>query len=919
MWRIFGIVAAVSISMIMLAGGGIYGFIAMDVDNSKREAAKNVVDNLATSLSEQVETLQMSVDGLARLPDVIAALDSGRPEIIKATADKLQSAVPYSLRVRLLLPNVSDVDESESPHMGYGDLDMIRATVTSQPSPVIQGEAGDRHLAVTSAVRNGERVVGVVLASLDADWPKRVLVRNRFKDGLIELSQDRLVLVKLGSVADREDEPVSVPVTNTRWVVNSWIELESSLGDISVLASLFVVPSLLVCLAFFIAYRKLFDFFREDQSSVLKAAKDLIQGKHVGNYPMKLEEMQPIITAMVQFKRVISNEIPIPLGTSNEAADDFFEESIDFDGLEDVKPVAVPKLEKSPVKKPKKSRVEKVEFGYEVQEDIGVSSANDSRPKPVKVESPIQKPERSNIPENSKIPESWDMNADEIAVPDWNLDKETPSVPDSWDMDIGAPLVSEKAGGVPKSAKSKAIGPSSAAAAGIFRGEDISGVVGKDLNEDMVACIGRAFASEAKQLQVKTVVVARDGRLSSPVLAEALISGIVSTGCDVLDLGLVPMPVMCFVAHHTEGRSGLMLTGGDQPGNYNGFKMVLQGQPFSKQQIQALKARIDNGRYDSDEPGSVEQNAVFSNEYIGIIAEDIRVARPMTVVVDSGNGATGSLGPELLRTLGCDVVELNCDIDGQFPAHFPDPSDPSNLEALRNAVTLNRADLGIAFDGDGSRMGLVDSAGRIVWADRQTMLLARDALSGKVGAEIIFDAGCSKHLSELIKKRGGQPVLWNSGRVALQTHLRETGAAMAADMDGHFLFRDRWFGFADALYAAARTVAILSNDARPSAEVFDQLPSSPCTPEIRVPMAEAEISGFINQVVRQAKFNNVYSIKPEGMRVEFPDGWGLIKASSRSALLLLRFEADSEEAMLRIQSEFKALMLKIKPNLTLPF
>lgn len=876
MGRIFGIIAGISALMIMLVGSGTYWFSAADAKNAKREAVDAIVNNLSTSLSMQMDTLQKSVDGLAQAPEVIAALSSGNPEIIKATAAKLQTTIPHNLRLRLLLPTVNDLDESQMPHMGFGDLEMMRATLTGKPSPVIQGDADDRHLAVTSAVSDGQRVVGVVLASINPDLPKQLVSRTQIANGFIELKQDQVVLASLGKTVDKSADPTSIPVANTRWKIETWVAVGASLGDMGLLGAIIGIPALMGCLAFFIGYRKLTDFFRQDQSSILKAAKDMIQGKQVGNYPMQLEEMQPIIAAMAQFKRVISQGNQTYSKGSDENKDAFFEESFDLDFLEDTTPIETKPLESAP---------------------ISVSNLS----------SPVADEPGSD---------EWQSLSQDIEA--------TPAapIPESWDMEI-KPTTAAKAYTSDRTVAASAtvVAPSKPATTpmNIFHDYDISGVVGKGLDEDIIANLGRAFASEAKQLNVKTIVVARDGRASSPALAQALINGIVSTGCDVLDIGLVPTPVLCFVSHHSEGRTGIMVTGSDLSAEYNGLKMVLHGEPTSTEHIQRLKARIASKDYSLDQAGSVEQNTLFSNEYIGIISEDTHIVRPMTVVVECGNGATSQLGPMLLKTIGCDVVELNCDIGGQLSSHKADSSNPNDLEALIKAVKLNNADVGIAFSGDGDRLSLVDSSGRIIWPDRQMMLFARDVLASKPGAEIIFDAACSKHLPAQIKKRGGYPVLWQSGRSPLQARLRETGAAMAADISGHFLFNDRWFGFADALYAAVRMIGILSADMRSSSELFNELPDNLSTPEMHVMLAEGENTRFIEQLFSQAQFSDAMIVDTDGMRAEFPDGWGLVRASKTKPALELRFEADNHEAMQRIQSRFKALLLKINPDLSLPF
>ena len=849
MRRIFAIIAALSALLVLLAGGGAYWFSAAGAKSAKSAAATSVANGLAVSLSLQLDILQNSVDGLAQSPDVIAALSSGNPEMIKATAAKLQSVIPHNLRLRLLLPSIEDLDQTQSPHLGFGDLEMVRATLTGKPKPVIQGDAEHRHLAITSAVNNDEQVIGVILASIKPNLLQQIVSKTPFDHGRIELRQDQLVLASIGETADHDDAPTEIPVNNSRWQLDVWADIKTSMVDLGILSAIIAIPGLLACLAYFVGYRKLSDFFRQDQSSILKAAKDMLQNKTAGNYPMQLDEMRPIIAALVQFRRVMDQE-GAPGSDENEInAYDFFDESFDVDFLDETPPASQP-LKTAPIAIP---------------------------------DAPVAMPRMDDR----------DMKLDEPAP--------TAVIPDAINQ--------------PASFTEKPSSP----VGSVFHDFEILGIVGKNLSEELISNIGRAFASEAQQLGIKTLVVARDGRSSSPALSEALIKGIISTGCDVLDLGLVPSPVLQFVSHHSEGRTGMMVTGSHYPADHNGLKLVLQGESLTSEKIRALKNRVDNLDFQRGPSGSVEKNSLFSNEYIGIISEDIHIVRPMTVVVDCGNGATGHMGPMLLKTIGCDVVELYSDIDGQFPNHPPDPCNPDNLEALIKAVKLNNADVGIAFDGDGDRLGVVDSSGRIIWADRQMMLFARDVLAVKPGTEIIYDAACSRHLPEQIKKRGGFPVLCKSGITPLLSRLRQTGASMAGDISGHFLFNDRWFGFNDALYAAVRMIEILSADMRPSSELFDDLPNSIVTPEMRISVAEGENTLFVEQMFSLANFTNGDIVNIEGMRVEFPDGWGLIRAAQSSPDLRMRFEADTPEAMKRIQTEFKQLLVKVKPNLALPF
>ena len=873
MGRIFAIIAAISACMVFLAGGSAYWFSAADAKSAKQEAVTLIANNLAASLAMQLSTLQASVDGLAQSPDVIAALSSANPEIIKATAAKLQTVVPHSLRVRLLLPNVNDLDQTQAPNMGFGDLEMVKTSLTGKPQPVIQGDAEHRHLAITSAVTQDQKVIGVVLASLKPNLLQQIISNTPIQSGFIELKQDQLALASAGQAEHQNDDPISVPVQNSRWQINVWANVGTSLTDMGILLALIVIPALLACLAFFVGYRKFSDFFHQDQSGILKAAKDMLQGKTMGSYPMQLSEMQPIIAAMVQFKRVMDQSG----GPSVENADDgrdFFEESFDIDFLEETSPNHSDKIQTSA---------------------ISMSSMAVTMPGFADMETVLQQPERTSQTE-------W--QTDDLAE---TIQISTPTT-NNWSQD-----------GVSSPTPAASVSHQPPSPATLFREFDILGIAGTNLDETIIANIGRAFASEARQLQIKTIVVARDGRLSSQSLCEALIKGIISTGCDVLDIGLVPTPVLYFVSHHSEGRTGMMVTGGNQPAEFNGLKMVLNGESLSSTQIQHLKTRVDQQFYTQEESGSVDRNTLFSNEYIGIISEDIHIVRPMTVVIDSANGAIGKLGPMLLKTIGCDVVEINCDIDGRFPNHQPNLIHPGNLDALIKAVKLNNADLGFAFDGDGERMVMIDSSGRIIWADQQMMLIVRDVLAIKPGSEVIYDPACSSNLPEQIKKRGGFPVLCKSGVTPLHNRLRETGAVLACDLSGHFLFNDRWFGFNDALYAAVRMIELLSADMRSSSALFDELPSSINTPELHIPMSDVESRRFIEQFFSLADFADGDIVNVEGMRVEFPDGWGLIKASNALAGLSLRFEADSSDALSRIQAQLKAVMLQINPDISVPF
>ncbi|MGB5717956.1 MAG: phosphomannomutase/phosphoglucomutase [Gammaproteobacteria bacterium] len=451
----------------------------------------------------------------------------------------------------------------------------------------------------------------------------------------------------------------------------------------------------------------------------------------------------------------------------------------------------------------------------------------------------------------------------------------------------------------------------------IFRAYDIRGVVDQSLTTTAARLIGRAIGSEALQRGRDTVVVGRDGRLSGPSLSEALISGIISTGCNVKDIGVVPTPVLYFATYYLDSQSGVVVTGSHNPPDYNGLKIVIDGETLSGESIQSLHERIKAGKFIFGE-GNVEEINVIP-DYIERIRGDVTVARPLKVVVDCGNGVAGGVIPSLLKGLGCEVTELFCEVDGNFPNHHPDPSKAENMQDLITTVGAEQADIGLAFDGDGDRLGVVTADGRIIWPDRVLMLYAIDILARNPGGQIIYDVKCTRYLDAIIREHGGEPLMWKTGHSFIKAKIRETGALLAGEMSGHIFIKERWFGFDDALYAAARLLEILARDERSSTEVFAALPDSVNTPEINVTMREGEPPVFIEQLLESAHFEGATVSTIDGLRADFEDGWGLVRASNTTPVLVLRFEADNEEALARIMGDFRRVMLQVNMHLSLPF
>jgi phosphomannomutase/phosphoglucomutase len=453
----------------------------------------------------------------------------------------------------------------------------------------------------------------------------------------------------------------------------------------------------------------------------------------------------------------------------------------------------------------------------------------------------------------------------------------------------------------------------------IFKAYDIRGIVGRSLTEDTVRLIGRALGSEARERGKgpQTVAVGRDGRLSGPALAAALMRGIRESGVDVIDIGMVATPVTYFAAHHLGCANAVSVTGSHNPPDYNGLKMVLGGVTLSGDEIQALRARIEEGRFSGGAGAATVRNVL--PDYLERILGDVKLARPMRVVIDCGNGVAGASAGELYRRLGCELTELYCDVDGNFPNHHPDPSKPENLKELIAAVRDTGSELGLAFDGDGDRLGVVTADGRIIYPDRQLMLFARDVLSRKPGGEIVYDVKCTRHLAPWVRRYGGVPSMWKTGHSLIKARMKELGAPLAGEMSGHIFFGERWYGFDDAQYAGARLLEILSKEADPGA-VLNALPESLSTPELNWALAEGEPHRLIAKLQESARFDGATEIiRIDGLRVEYPDGFGLARASNTTPVIVLRFEADTESALARIQEQFRRELTALKPGAALPF
>jgi len=451
----------------------------------------------------------------------------------------------------------------------------------------------------------------------------------------------------------------------------------------------------------------------------------------------------------------------------------------------------------------------------------------------------------------------------------------------------------------------------------IFKAYDIRGIVGKSLTDETVELIGKALGTEARRRGGKTITIGRDGRLSGPAFAIALARGIQSTGINVIDIGMVATPMVYFAAHHLETGSGVMITGSHNPPDYNGIKMVIQGDTLALDAIQVLLRRINDGDFETG--AGTYQTADVTDAYIARIVGDAKLKRPIKVVVDCGNGAPGAFAPKLFRAMGCEVIELFCEVDGNFPNHHPDPARPENLQDVIRTLKETDAELGLAFDGDGDRLGVVTKDGEIIYPDRQLMLFAADVLSRVPGGEVIFDVKSSRNLFKWVRDHGGRPTMYKTGHSLLKLKMKETGAPIAGEMSGHIFFKERWYGFDDALYCGARLLEIVTAFADSNAPL-KALPDAISTPELNWALKEGEPHALVDRIRDTATFEGATEvITIDGVRVEYPDGFGLARASNTTPVIVIRFEAETEAALERIQADFRRVLSAAKPGVPLPF
>lgn len=788
------------------------------------------------------------------------------------------------------------------PRLSFSELDLIyEAEKGLQPRLEFHKlKDGSSHLDIVRPLKQNDKVVGFVLVRLAGASLIQAINRLSLPNARLELSQvlsdgsNELFISWGDDTLKSGNQENSGSFSETNWRLSYW---EAPKGwqilgmDWRAFYWLTFFEIIAVLALMMTIFRRLMDHAMIASANVLFGyVRDRLSGKWMGKaYISNLSELQPTLNNMQNLAWTVAPTAEAEVQPEAEKAPKMSAAEASEKGRKE--------FERSYV-----DIMYQGEGGIEIDEGDeppGAETETETEAKTEKSKDVVEKAEVKDMLQSLAETLEEDFLAELESTPESAHETEKTDVEhvpsDNTPIEVGAEEVPQS----------------------IFRAYDIRGVVGKTVTPEIVYQIGRAFGTEAWEKGEQTVVIGRDGRTSSKSLADELIKGLLESGRDVIDIGQVPTPVVYFATHYLNARSAVMVTGSHNPPDYNGFKLVLQGETLAEQGIQKIYQRIQSGDYSVGEGSYAEQN--LTSDYSARIHADAQFECSLKVVIDCGNGVAGVVAPSLLRSMGCEVIELYCEVDGDFPNHHPDPSQPVNLQALIAAVKQNDADVGLAFDGDGDRLGVIDSRGKIIWPDRQLMLYAREVLHNNPGGQVIYDVKSSRHLHRLIEENGGQPLMWKAGHSLMKAKLKESGAVLAGEMSGHMFFNDRWYGFDDGLYTAVRLLEILSKDKRKSDAVFAELPDAVSTPELLVKMEEGEHFKLVEQLMQEINLPDAQLIMIDGVRAEFKDGWGLVRASNTTPCLMFRFEAQNEQALEHIMALFKLQVLKFAPALVLPF
>ncbi len=833
------------------------------VQNVSAEAEQKT--QAADKIAVPIAATKKQLEALAQDEAIVKLFAEADSVVLESEGEEKRSLFESALKLRLLLPGKYETDREAMPPMSFASVDLLRRAEKSATSvdAEVHGVGGDGvHIALVNRVTDvDDNLIGLLHLSMPLSLIESITSTFDVAGTYIEIQQGKgakaFTLAMTGDAKLRIGKPIVVGIKGTKWNVVSWSKSRSSVASVA----------------------EAVESVGGDSSIALIVLVLLVLAAGAAGFVFYRRKQSGTKTDTGKAK-----------SEDTEPKEEEAEKGVVYQGaVKAIMEGGHPGLAKLIPGLPQSG--EETVPGAISEGLIGDDVTYIATPSDISQENSGQKGGGNGEGAGSEAAEQK------------SADRESPETTlaetaDSPDVEV------------PEQVE---ISPD------IFRAYDIRGVVGETLSATIVREIGRAIGSEANERGQQGIVVARDGRTSSPELGDALIEGLRASGRDVTDIGVVPTPVLYFATHHLETNSGVMLTGSHNGPEYNGLKIVLDGETLSGEAITAIRNRITNKEI-SEGQGSL-QAADISADYLRRITDDIPVALggAFRIIVDCGNGVAGQLAPQLYRALGHDVVELYCDIDGKFPNHHPDPSQPENLQSLIEIVKEEGADLGFAFDGDGDRLGIVDGQGKIIWPDRQMMLFARDVLSRNQGASIIFDVKCSRHLKAVIEESGGKPLMWKTGHSLIKSKMKEIDAPLAGEFSGHIFFKERWYGFDDALYAGARVLEILTKSKSSPTETFAELPDDISTPELRIPLAEKHHAKVMEIMKKKMAFEDAEVTDIDGLRVDFSDGWGLVRPSNTSPFLVARFEAESDEAMERIQKGFRDLLHSVSADLKLPF
>lgn len=797
----------------------------------------------------------------------------GDASAISQTATELKSFFPYASHILITPRGDAKKNPDSEPPVSFPQLDMIARAEKNDPlQPEIHLHDKKAFLTIVQPVLNGKRAIGTLLVSYDLAPLRKLLPEVPAERGYVELIQTFAnkpqVVYSLGNRQHKQGEGYSAKGAVEHWSARFYPAAASNVigSGMTMIWVLFGIGLVLALILTGASYMLLNSALQNNATALASFFQAQIQH----DKPTKPFTLGIFASLAQTLQRMFEDYDRKARQALNKARDHQQPAAAKKTATpQDALPDFDPTYHQNDV------------LDVDIHEDdhdllSGAASAN----------SPL---EMNSMPADTGA-DSLDL--DDMGLDDMGLD----------DMEMAEPeMVREDI----------TLSPT------LFRAYDIRGTVGDTLDRDVAYAIGSAIGSEAADHRQDTIIIGRDGRHSSPELAEALAQGIQSTGVNVIDIGAVPTPVLYYATKTLQTQSGVMVTGSHNPPEYNGFKIVINDEPLSGKRIQALKDRVDekrlhkgHGRYEAQE---------ITRDYLERVCSDVVLAKPMRIVVDSGNGIAGPLACQLLDALGCSVSQLYTEVDGNFPNHHPDPSNPDNLQDLIQSVADRDAEIGIAFDGDGDRLGIVTRSGKIIWPDRILMLYARDLLSRNPGADILYDVKCTRDVAEMVSSLGGRAILCATGHSLMKAKMRETGAVVGGELSGHIFFNDRWFGFDDALYSAARLLEILSMEPFDADTVFAEFPEKPCTPELHIPVSEADKFKIMEKLESQANFDGGNLVKVDGVRVDFPDSWGLVRASNTTPVLVARFEGDSEAALEQVKSVFREQLLAVEPGLNISF